>query len=291
MIFNYLKKIVIITLLLFNTIYSQDGIKTEPDSSEGFFSRKTASIVILSGVYASTLYDSYIMWWKDDSHPFGFYKSKPGRGWLNDPGSLGIDKIGHFYTSYFFYHAQKNLLLWGGFSNSFAVWFSAGLSAGLALLIEVGDGFSSYQFDYQDLIFNLGGLGFGLLQDIDPFFQNFQFKWSFIPPGGYEFPPRFTEHYEGHIYWLSFNIHNLFNSTIGDFWPDFLQPAIGFSISNDKLRREFIFGLDFNLSNIFHTENKDLQLLIKTADMLHLPAPGIKFSHSVKPEYKLLLLN
>ncbi len=287
-----MKKYFLLYLILYSTVLAQDSLQIDEESSSTFFNKKNLSIIGISTVYISSLLDAYHLWWKDNSRSFNFYKTNEGEGWLSDPNSLGIDKVGHFYTSYFFYHAQKNILRWGGHSASFSIWFSAGLTGGLAVLIELGDAFSTYGFDYQDLIFNLGGLGFALLQDIDPFFKNFNFKWSFIPKEGYTFPPRFTEHYSGHIYWLGVDIHNLFKNSVGVYWPEFLQPAIGFSISGGvPNKREFVVGLDFNLEGIFKTEDINWNLLIKTANMLHFPAPGIKYSSNRAPDYRLLLLN
>lgn len=268
-----------------SALKAQDTLKT----TESFFNKKNVSLIGITGIYAVSLVHSYNMWWKDGTRKFNFFTSF---GWFNEPASLGIDRIGHFYTSYFFYHTQKEVLLWGGHDKGFATWLSAGLTGGMAILIEIGDGFTEFGFDYRDLIFNLGGLGYGILQDEVPFFRNFNFKWSYFPPEGIKFPPKFTEHYDGHIYWFTANIHNLFKESVGDFWPEFIQPAIGFSVADIGKRREFIFGLDFNLLPLFNLEDENWRLIGKTSDMIRfIPAPGIKYSPSRKPEYRLLMLN
>ncbi len=280
----------ILLLILAINITAQDSLKTETSGS--FFNKKNLSLITLSSVFALSLVDSYYMWWKDSSKPFHFNNPPDSYGWFSEPTSYGIDRVGHFYTSYFFYHTQKNILLWGGHDKMFSTWFSAALTGGLAVLIEVGDGFSEYGFDQKDLLFNLGGVSYGVLQDFVPFLQNFNFKWSFFPSDGLKFPPKFTQHYDAHIYWLTADIHNIFKETIGDYWPKFIQPAIGFSVVENGMRREFVVGLDFNFNFLFEGADENWQLLGKTLSMIHLvPAPGIKYSPTKKPEYKLLLFN
>ena len=293
MIFKYslIKKLFLIFLLLLQVTFAQDSFVSSQEKSGTFFSRKNISIMALSGAYATTLIAGYSMWWRDGNRSFSFFSPEKGEGWLGDHTYMGIDKIGHFYTSYFFYRLSKNLLEWGGYPESDSKEIAALLSFGLGVLVEVGDGFSMYGFDYQDLTFNTMGVGYAYLQDVFPILQNFNFKWSYIPTHDFHFPPNLTSTYYAHIYWLTADIHNLLGNSGLNIWPKFLQAGIGFSISDNYKRREFIFGFDFNLNEIFTTQNKDWDLLINTANMLHFPAPGIKYSNGRKPEYKLFILN
>ncbi len=160
------------------------------------------------------------------------------------------------------------------------------------MLIEVGDGFSKYEFGIEDLTFNSIGLGYGILQDKIPFFQNINLKWSYFPTDAFTFPPKFSEHYDGHIYWITFDIHNMFENSIGNFWPELIQPALGYSVGNKSTQKEFIIGLDLNLLSLFKSNDENLELIGKTINLFHIPpAPGIKFSPSTKPSYKLFILN
>ncbi len=284
-----LKKIftVLIIFISFSqNIYSFN--KDDTTTTTSIISKKNISIAIISGVYLSTIIDSYKTWWADDKQPFKFSN---GKHWFDEKSAYGIDKLGHMYTSYFFYHTIKNLFLWGDFPKNTSMWLSASLTFGMAVLIEVGDGFSIYEFGFEDLAFNSIGLAYGILQDEIPFLNNINIKWSYFPTEGFSFPPKFSEHYDGHIYWLTFNLHNMFEKTLGSFWPEFLQPAIGYSVANRASQKEFAVGLDFNLLNLFNRKNENLDLIAKTINLFHIPAPGIKFNPQAKPQYKLLLLN
>lgn len=286
-----MRKSLLILMLYIQIAFAQDSLLYKNDESSPFYSRKNLSIAFLSGAYASTLVSGYYMWWRDGQRRFSFYSSKEGEGWLNDPYSKGIDKIGHFYTSYFFYKLSKNLLIWGGYPEDDSKLHAAIMSLGIGLVIEVGDGFSRFGFDYQDLVFNTIGLGYGYLQDVLPVLQNFNFKWSYIPTHDFHFPPNLTSTYEAHIYWLTVDVHNLFQNTFMNFYPEYLQLGIGYSVSDDYKRREYLIGLDFNLDKIFSTNNQDWKLIIDTANMLHYPAPGVKFQSGRKPDYRFFIFN
>jgi len=255
------------------------------------FSSQDWALIGISGVQLVFLIDSYNNWWKEEKHSFHFYNPEnEGWKWFGHPTELGIDKISHFYGSYFFYHFQKNILIWGGHTKETAMLVSSLYTLGNAILVEIGDGYSPYGASYEDLLFNMAGLGYGILQDKFPFLYNFNFKFSFYPTGGYSFPPQFTNHYEGQIFWLTINVANIFKTSVGKFLPNWIQPAVGYSISVDY-RREFTIGLDFSLTPLFNTSVPAAKFTDRTLNLFHLPAPGVKFTEGKKPEYKLFLLN
>ena len=74
------------------------------------------------------------------------------------------------------------------------------------------------------------------------------------------------------------------------YWPDFLQLAVGYSGRNNVTQREFILSLDYDLE-LIPIESDFADMLKSILNMIHLPAPGVKFSPSNKPEFHLLLLN
>jgi hypothetical protein len=263
-------------------------VESEPvDSSAGFFNAKTISLLAVSSIYVASLIDSYIIWWRDDTRPFTVMNSS----WYNTYEEMGVDKLGHFFTSYFFFRFQKDIFLLGGYSDGAADLLSGSLTLAMALIIEVGDGYSQYGFDPKDLIANMGGLSYAWLQGKVPFLNNFNFKWSYFPVDGWQFPPKFSKHYDGHIYWLAFNVTGLFPSTVGKVWPAFLQPAVGYSVGANATRREFMIGLDLDLYYFLKSDNEYVDFAGKTLNMFHVPMPGIKIYEHQPPDFKLLLLN
>jgi len=280
------RRIFIIIIVSYISISAQE-ITTGVDSTgESFFNKKFISAAGVSGIYIGTIIDSYYTWWQDDKRPFTLLSGD----WFDKNADNGIDKLGHFYTSYLFYKVQKNLFLWGGYSESTAKTLSASLSMLMALIIEVGDGFSRYGFDYKDFVFNTGGLGYAVLQDEIPYLKNFNVKWSYIPTAGFSFPPRFSHHYEGHIYWLTFNIHGIVSPFTDTFWPEYIQPAVGYSIGKNS-ESEYILGVDINLLPLFRSDDPVIEYIGDIINLFHIPSPGIKFTERRKPQYELLLLN
>ncbi len=262
-----------------DTVITTEGFQT----SEGMSARKTIATGLTAGILVGSLIDSYYAWWHDSTRSFSFH----AEGWL--AGHRGIDKAGHLFTSYFYFRTFRNLLLWGGYHPETAYWWAAGLSAFFALSVEVGDGLSEYAFDYQDLVFNAAGLGYGMLQTHVPVLRNFMLKWSYVPEGGYRFPPRFTEHYDAHIYWLTANVDALLPASLEGIWPDPLQIGIGYSVADHGRRSEVAVGLDLHLS-LFEGDSPDTRLLVRTLDSFHYPLPGVIFSEGAPPAYRLFLL-
>jgi len=260
-----------------------DGFQTKM----GFTGRKIAATSAMGGLLVTSLIWSYDTWWRDAGRPFHFMTEN----WLNSK-TLGIDKIGHLYTSYFYFNTFRDLMLWGGYERSAADWWAAGGTMFFALAIEVGDGVTpEYGFDYQDIVFNFLGMGYGWLQTRVPFLKHFTFKWSYVPNEGYRFPVRFTDIYDAHTYWLTCDIDKLLPSSVEPYWPDFLQIAVGFGVDDKVTKREFVIGFDLDLGDLFKTENEDLLLIQKTVRMFHIPSPAIKFTEQKGPRYYLFHRN
>jgi hypothetical protein len=242
----------------------------------------TVATGAVAGIFAASLVGSYFDWWKDSNQRFHFFNDG-----LFSNYSLGIDKVGHAYTSYFYFNTFRNVLKWGGYDDGTAYWWAAGTSAFFALTIEIGDGLTTFGFSGWDLAFNMLGLGYGMLQTDMPFLQNFKLKWSYVPQDGYRWPPRFTEHYDAHVYWLTCNVRNLLPEAARSWWPEFLQLAVGYGADDRQTRREIHIGLDLNLG-VFQTEQAEARLLVETMDLFHLPMPAVKFTEGKTPRYQLI---
>ena len=86
---------------------------------------------MVGGLIIFSLAWSYDAWWKDNRSPFTFHSD----GWFSG-AKLGIDKTGHFFTSYFYFNTIRNIMLWGRYSRSNATWWAAGASEFFALAVE-----------------------------------------------------------------------------------------------------------------------------------------------------------
>lgn len=275
------------------SIAQVENVTARNDTTSSFFSRKTALTygIALHSVLAVVL--EYKWWWQNNYHPF----EVEDEGFMDDY-SLGVDKFGHLFTSYFYFNALYKLMEWGGFEESATMWVSVSIPALYAISLEIGDGFSHYEFAPDDLLANALGLGYGVLQKKYRYLDNFTFKWSYIPTGMYHggltYP--ITNDYDGHIYWLSLKMHNLLPQPVKQYWPKFLNLAIGYGAINASvgstglIKRKYAISLDYNLTEL--PLNGDTWETVKSIfDLLHFPAPGVRIIEGEQPQFKPLLLN
>lgn len=276
-----------ITLLLAASTRSQtvaDSGSTTDSAGSTFWSRRNISKISTGIVAGGSFAYGWVIWWDKG---FRTFKFRHEDCYTNN---ICIDKIGHMYTSYWMFHTINHTLEWGGMPEDESMWWAAGVAAFHSFAIEVGDGFSYWGADPEDLAFNWTGVGFGILRKKVPFLANFEMKWSlFYPLEKHQFLIHQLQDY--HIYWMSARVENLLPETWRPYWPDFLQVAVGFSGWSGGLRREYIVGLDYNLEELIPFEGKDINLIKRVLNMFHLPAPGIKFGYGKKPEFVLMLLN
>jgi hypothetical protein len=243
--------------------------------------RKIIATSAVAATVGVTLYASYAWWWKPEYSTWRFYRTN----WFNGE-DLGIDKLAHMIPSLMIFRGTNDILRWGGYEESTSFWWATGVAGFLAVAIEVGDGFSPWGFDYEDLVFNFMGIGYGMLQTKVPFFRNFDLKLGIYPQSGWSFPARFTDYYDAHTAWLTFNMENLLPDPIAEWWPGLIQLGVGYSVDDIKTRREAVFGLDLNLE-IFPPPNKDILLLQRILNMWHYPLPAVKFTEDKHPRYYL----
>ena len=221
--------------------------------------------------------DAYFTWWKDAERPFSFYSDH----WFNG-GVRGLDKIGHMYGTYLEFKGMRDVMLWGGYSPEASFWWPAGIAIFHAFEIELGDAFTPYGFDPQDLLFGLLGVGYGMLQTEYPILQNFNFKVSFWPGGGITSPANFTSDYDAMTVWLTANMHNVLPGSVGEHWPAWLQVGVGYGVGWGVTRREFAIGLDLNLEG-FSTSNDHVLVVERVFNNIHYPAPALKLTEGKGP--------
>jgi len=263
---------------------SRDTTSTAHAPASTFWSRQNIATLGTAALAGGSFAYGWSIWWNKGFRPF---KINHEDCYTHN---ICIDKIGHMYFSYFTFNTINYMLQWGGLTDDESLWWAAGVAAFHALATETGDGFGYGGADPEDLAFNWTGIGFGILRNKVPFFSNFEMKWSlYYPLQRHQFLIHQLQDY--HIYWMSARVNNLLPESWRDYWPDFLQIALGFSGWSNGYRREYILGFDYNLEKIIPCEGRDINLVKKILNMFHVPAPGVKFAVGRKPEYVLLLLN
>ena len=210
----------------------------------------------------------------------------------------GVDKVGHFYTAYQLSRIGKQMFLWTNMSEKkSAIWGSV-LSQALMIPIEIMDGFAEdYGFSWGDIGANLLGSGFFLSQELGWKGQKIKTKFSFhrteyaaLRPEvlGDGFLEELLKDYNGHTYWLSFDIYALTNKNRKI--PSWINIAAGYGAEGMVYAREeennangfesykqYYLGIDFDLSHI-KTNSGFVKTVLFFADMIKLPAPAVEFN-------------
>lgn len=123
-----------------------------PGFENKFSKEETVFISNLVGVTAITAWG--VLNWD-------YFKNDPktgDEGWFSEnTKNGGMDKLGHFYSSYALSHILAAIYEDSGYSNRQGGALGALSSFGLASWIEFGDSFSDYGFSYEDCIMNLMG--------------------------------------------------------------------------------------------------------------------------------------
>lgn len=237
----------------------------------------------------------YNWWWRGQEKKFNIEQD----GFF-DNYSLGVDKLGHFYTSYYYYQAVNELMTLAKYNEKTKTIISIALPMIWAVSIEMGDGFSPFGFSFEDLTANTLGVTYGVLQrNIKPL-QYFKFKMSYYPTAGY-INNNFrnwvlSDDYSGHIYWLTFDMHNLVSNNYKKYFPPFLNLAIGYGVDNygtyasGPMENKFCIGLDWNLGSI-KSKNKYIITTRNLLDYIHFTALGIRKINGKEANFEWLLLN
>lgn len=272
-----MKRFVIILLLCFSFVTIAKG--QDSTAQHKLTSKQKWVIGGLAVQQVASFGVQYKWWWKDDYHAFQFEND----GFV-DNYCLGVDKLGHFFTSYLYFHSLNELMRWADFKPRTRRITSVALPLAWAISIEIGDGFSTYGYSWADLAANSLGTGFGYLQERFPYMRNFKVKMSYYPTpfyvdNGYK-NWALTSDYRGHCYWLSFDVHNLLPHGAKRYWPQFLNMAVGYGIDRNTPEsvaphlRDLCIGFDWNLSSI-KTKQKSTYVVKELLDYFHYPAPGI----------------
>lgn len=222
---------------------------------------------------------NYNSWWKGERSSFHFGE--------DGTYTLGSDKLGHLYFTYLSSDIIGRSFRWSGIETERALLYGASLSLAFQLYVEVEDGFTKVLgFSPGDAVANIVGACYPLLQNHDPWFQNFQLKWSIVPSAKYKegYYRTLIDDYESQYFWLSMNMSGAFPALFGSITPSFLNLAIGYSVKNiDRLNggeRELYIGFDIDMTKM-PGEGAFLTTIKHVLNYFHFPSPVIRLTPSI----------
>jgi hypothetical protein len=271
-----------ICILIFTQAFGQQN-----DSLAVNKKRLTNFIVISATAYTVTLIGLSELWYKDSKQQaFRFF---------NDNGEWNqVDKLGHFYSSFYFSYGTSQALKWANVQQRKAELIGAATGFLVMVPIEIFDGYSdAYGASSGDLIANATGsiffLGQSLLWNetrIYPKFSFHQTDYAALRPNtlGDTYSSEVLKDYNGQTYWLSFDMDKFMR------FPKWLNLAVGYG-ANEMVYardaqneaagfsayRQYYFAIDFDLTGI-KTRSKVLKTFFSLVSLIKLPAPTLEFS-------------
>lgn len=294
-----MKKIIIVLLLCLSFSNITRAQEAKRDSLFLGLHRKDVATYLTIAWSMAAISLEFQWWWRADYYRFKQHEFRLKNDGYFFNSSYGVDKLGHMYASYLIFHLTYDFIKWADFDDQTALWSAIAVPAAHAVSIELGDGFSKWWFSFSDLYFNSAGMAYGILQVKYPYLNNFNYKWSYYPSasGGKKDPdwgP--ASDYSGHIYWVSIDVHNILPEPAQQYWPKYVNLAVGLGAKNVSYadvgikKHKWAIGLDWNTTAIL-PDGDTWGIFKNLINKLHFPAPGAKIYSGEKPEAKILLLN
>jgi hypothetical protein len=221
-------------------------------------------------------------WWQRTTNYFKFS--------VDDLHARDVNKVSHVYTSDVIAVGSAMSYEWCGLKPMTAQIFGSLTSLVYETYVEYNDGISpDWGFDVGDQAGNMIGAAWPILQRLVPFLREVNFKWSFKPAlivHKTQNTLAFLDNYDYMTYWLSINPKKLLPKSIGKYYPGFLVPAIGVSLSGSSSHafegnygsyRVWYIALDYDLRYL-PGDSDFLKKLKKILNFYHFPSPAIRFS-------------
>ena len=239
--------------------------------------------------YSISLVGLSHLWYSDsESQSFRFFNDNAE--WKQ------VDKVGHFFSAYYFSYGASSALQWSKVDQNKADLIGALIGFGVLLPIEILDGFSeAYGASVGDLAANAAGSAFFLGQSrlwgeprIHPKFSFHRTRYAKLRSSllGGDFSSEILKDYNGQTFWLSFDMDKFIR------FPKWLNIAAGYGAEGmihardlqnveagyDRPYRQYYLSIDFDLTSI-KSRSKAINTLLFIANMIKIPAPALEFSH------------
>jgi len=237
------------------------------------------NLIIASSVtslgYAGSMYGLYKTWYKDQaSGRFHFFNDLPE--WR------GMDKLGHFTTSWWISHALNETQKVINLPEKSSIIRSAATSLAFMTTIEIFDGFSSgYGFSVADMGANAIGISLFVFQEFQWGEQRFLPRYSYHNSSESQLRPdllgsnlseKMLKNYNAQNYWLSFPINKLSKKL--ESIPPFVCLSIGYGVSGLYGARDNSYLNNFDLNPNFDYTRKSHFYLSFDIDLQKIPIRG-----------------
>ena len=250
--------------------------------------KRLKKFVVISTVgYGSALIGLNQLWYQNSARQsFRFFNDNPE--WKQ------VDKIGHFYSSYYFSSGTSRALRRCNVDAKKSDWIGAVAGFLVLVPVEIFDGFSvAYGASGGDLMADAAGSAFFVGQQLLWKQQRLIPKFSFSRSAYARLRPEVLgdnliseifKDYNGQTYWLSVDVDKFIT------FPKWLNIVFGYGAhemfyardaQNKSMGyhpyRQYYIGLDPDLTAI-RTRSKVIKALIFIGSAIKIPAPALEFS-------------
>lgn len=231
-------------------------------------------------------------WWKDKRGPFN----------IRDDWDYAcqLDKIGHFYGGMITTKTVMECYYWTGLDRRTSLWIGAACGALWQTYVEVEDGFSKeWGFSPTDFLSDVLGAFYPVAQEYWDPLKAINLKLSYLPSSDLKTgtwkrnrfvkKDTFIDDYQGQMFWLTFNVNYFLPDKYKNYWPEWLQIALGYGLSNwdgdeeymgrHVTDRELWLSFDYDLEKL-PGDGELLRLLKKLFNQFHFPAPAVRLTPS-----------
>lgn len=252
--------------------------------------KRLNTIIVLSAAgYTGTYIGLHQLWYKNSPRQsFRFFNDNAE--WKQ------VDKLGHFYSSFYFSWGTSQTLRWANVEQTRSDLIGALTGFLVIAPIEIFDGYSAdYGASAGDLVADAAGSLFFLGQKkiwnevrLIPKFSYQSTRYPALRPNilGDNSASRILKDYNGQTYWLSVDMDKFLC------FPKWLNLAVGYGADgmiygrdyqNHEValspQRQYYLAIDFDLTAI-KTRSKILKTLIFLTNTIKIPAPAIALSRS-----------
>jgi len=169
--------LVVFSIFVINTALA-DETGAAAEDNDDWFTRRQKTIMLNAGVMGGVLLHGLLNWdYGDESWHL------ENEGWFGRTTKYGgMDKLGHFWSSYTGSHLLAYIYRDWGYSDSEANLYGALSTFGIQSFMEIADGFSGHGFSYEDWIANAVGAGAGFIWGKYPrLAQKIDFRMEYRP--------------------------------------------------------------------------------------------------------------
>jgi hypothetical protein len=177
-----------------------DPVTRQPDTG---ISRESKVILLNAGAAAAIIGWGVAFWDYGQRSP-----RFQDEGWFERTSNEGgADKFGHLYSGYVLSHLFDWQYRRWGYDREQAIRLGVLSSAGLTLLVELGDSFSEFGFSYQDALFSVLGalVGYGMVR-FPEVARKVDFRLEYDPFRSSTRKTDITTDYDRHTYLLAFKL-------------------------------------------------------------------------------------